>query len=65
MDVNRAIRQGIDSARHFNKDGESPYHLRHPLFPYWWEGVVLKADCRDFSESRIMEEARKRAKRKN
>ena len=64
MDVKRAILQGIDSARMYRKDGDSPYHHRHPLWPYWWNAVVAKSDCRDLNETTIQREVLKRLKRK-
>jgi hypothetical protein len=51
--IDRAISQGIESARHNRKDGEFEYDLKHPLFNPWWEGVVMKSDCPDYSDSRI------------
>lgn len=53
--IERAIAQGIDSARAGGKDAPSPYHDNHPLFPFWWTACVTKTDCRDLSESRIRE----------
>lgn len=51
--IERAIQQGIDSARANHKNGEAPYHLRHPLFPFYWTAVVTKSDCRDLDDKRI------------
>lgn len=52
--IQRAIERGIDHARNRHKDIDGPYHLNHPLFPFWWGGVVAKADCRDWPEDRII-----------
>ncbi len=62
MDVVRAIRQGIDSARHHRKDGEFYYDQGHPLFKPYWEAVVLKSDCRDLADDRIVRIVQKRLK---
>lgn len=51
--IDRAIQQGIDSARSYRKDGEGPYHDLHPLFMFWFSAVVKKSDCRDWTDSRI------------
>lgn len=53
MDIDRAISQGIDSARHHRKDGAAPYNQYHPLFKAWWEAVVLKADLPFMSDNEI------------
>lgn len=64
MDIERAISQGIDSARIYRKDGAAPYHMQHPLFKPWWEAVVLKADCPWMSESEVRQRVRKTMMRK-
>lgn len=51
--VDRAINAGIDSARQFRKDGDWENEMGHPLWKVWWEAVVLKSDCPDYSDSRV------------
>ena len=63
FEVMRAIRQGMDAARMSGKMAPSPYHDRHPLFHPWWEALVTKADCRDWSEKQVIERVRSRLKR--
>lgn len=60
--IDRAIEQGIDSARFHRKEGQSPYHDNHPLFPFWWTAVVTKSDLRDLSDRQIRERVLKQVK---
>lgn len=61
----RAIQLGIDSARMYRKDGPTEYPMEHPLFGYWWEAVVLKADRPDLSDSYITRDVMTRLARKH
>jgi hypothetical protein len=52
--IERAIQQGIDSARAHKKDSApEPYNLRHPLFMYWLTALVTAQDCRDWSAHQV------------
>lgn len=46
--IERAIREGYESACHHKKDGEFIYHQNHPTFHYYWWAVVAKSDHRDW-----------------
>lgn len=64
MNRERAILQGIDSARVYRKDGPWPYHEQHPLFHYFWEGCVLKSDCPWLSDKQIIKDVMARLEKK-
>ncbi|HKY21291.1 MAG TPA: hypothetical protein VJM31_08735 [Vicinamibacterales bacterium] len=65
MQRERAIQQGIDSARMYRKDGPFEYPMEHPLFAFWWEAVVLKSDCPDLSDSFIRKDVMARLEKKH
>lgn len=54
------IQRGIESSRIGGKDAPSPYHEMTRPFRIWWEAACLKADCPDWSESRITQEVKRR-----
>ena len=63
-EIIRAVRQGMDAARFYGKLAPSPYHNRHKLFQAWWEALVVKADCPDWSERRVINHVLPRLKYK-
>lgn len=63
-EVLRAIRQGMDAARFYGKMAPAPYHNLHRLFSPWWEALVVKVDCPDWSEKRVIEHVKTRMRRK-
>ena len=65
MDIQRAINQGIEAARHCkSEDADGPYHENHPLFRYWFCALVTKQTCRDFPEGRIAQKVMQENRRK-
>ncbi len=54
QEIVNAVRQGMEAARFYGKDAPSPYHVRHWLWQPWWEALVVKADCPDWSEQRVL-----------
>lgn len=63
--VDRAINYGYDAACRNRKDADGPYDLRHPMWRYFWEAVVLKSDIPDYGLERVRKEVKARVKTKN